>query len=236
MAFQAIQYRDRWAILEKGQASSAVGDNSLLVPEAKKTVLATIYLPLPSDFASAVAPQWTVQDVPITSAAVEAFSDATAKDAWNARLTELKRFSQNMTAYFTSAYQQKFTNNIANPKKQAFFQGIEPREFTFSWTFSPTSSVEAATITNIVQTFTKWSLPSIGTPNDPYFNFPCEFMITVFKAVGFPVFNESLVITSVNHNPAPAGMQLLTDGHSVQTGLSITMRETTIRTNEFPGV
>ena len=123
----------------------------------------------------------------------------------------------------------------ANPKKQAFFNGIEPRTFSFNYTFAPQSEAEANTIQSIIKQFTVNSLPSTDGVNDILFNFPAEYLISFENVKGFPIIS-SCVCTGVATNYSPSTMQLLKSGHTVQIGLSLSFTETDVRTSEDPGV
>ena len=220
--FNLIKFRDRWNIKDKSDGSSPIA----VVASDQKITIANITLPLPQDVQSTVAPQWDMMDSKILSGVMDIFKNGLLNnDTWN-----------NLVAIVTPTIQQKIYQNTANPKKQAFFQGIDPRDFTFSWVLTPQSKEEAFTVRNIVGCFTVNSLPDIKSSDQAFFLFPCEYMIQFAGVTGFPQFPESLVCTGVAVNYTPNGLELTTDGHAVSTTLTLAFKETTIRTQGSPGI
>lgn len=235
VSFRAIKFRDRWALLENNASSAGVADK----PQ-QKDILGDIHLPLPQDFQNSVAPQWEIADSQILAAGEQVYKALTSGAIIRNAIAGAPALRNELGAIFAGGISKKIRFQTANPKKQAFFGGIEPRSFAFNYSFSPQSLKEAQLIENIIKQFTIHSLPELTSPGDAFFNFPSEFLISFNNTKGFPILskgNNSCVCTSVSTNYSQAGiMQLLQSGHVVQIGLSLTFTETTIRTKQDPGI
>lgn len=229
--FQIIKFRDRWALMEDNDKSAKLADIA-----SQKDILGTINLPLPQDFQNSVAPQWEIADSQVIAAGEDLYKKLMSGNVLGA----IQNSGPNLRAILFGGISKKIQFQTANPKKQAFFGGIEPRTFAFNYTFSPQSEAEAIIIESIIREFTKHSLPELNGPGDAYFNFPSEYLITFHGTKGFPILDKgtnSCVCTSVSTNYTSSGvMQLLRSGHVVQIGLALTFTETTVRTKTDPGV
>lgn len=66
---------------------------------------------------------------------------------------------------------------IPNPQLQLLYKGIGLREFQFEFIFTPTSSQEADSVNQIINTFLYYSLPEISGPESMYYKPPQVFKI-----------------------------------------------------------
>lgn len=237
ISFTFIKYQDPFVITRSGLNSSTI------TPQTAKAQPAgpTIYLPLPAEFQTGVNPEWQIADTKVASGALQAVQDYnnSGVSAGDTATNILNNALAIINAPGANAIGGAAPNNIfnaANPKKQALFQGIQPRSFSFNWTFSPQSPQEAVMIATIARQFTKMSLPSLSSTDASFFGFPAECKIAFSKNVlSFPKIS-SCVCNSVSINLSPAGMQLLSTGHPIQTGISLSFTETDLRTQESPGI
>jgi hypothetical protein len=230
MLFTLIKFRDRWSVVDNQGASAKLNPQAVI---ASSTTIATIALPMPQNIESTTAPQWNMEDGnQVLSAAIDTYNGIVDSKYASAYANAKK----NLAAILAPTLEQKINGNVANPKKQAFFQGIDAREFAFSWALTPQSAQEATTLNSIIQTFTKNSLPDITDPSQAFFTFPCEYIIQLVGVSGFPVFPESLVCTGVVSNYTSNGFEITTGGSALTTTLTLAFKETTIRTQTNPGI
>jgi len=197
---------------------------------------AFITLPLPADFTNAIMPIWSVQETVGSGVIADATAIVVPAPGVGRADEAIKTAAAAVGIGLHSIGFQRWRGQTLNPKKQAFFGGIDTREFTFSWTFSPKSKDEAVMLENIIREFTIQSLPDIHDFTTTWFDLPSECKIRIGNVAGFPIFQDPLVVTSVQTNYSPATMQFLESGHTVQIGLTITVKETAIRTQSSPGV
>lgn len=183
-----------------------------------------VFLPLPSSLNASWTPNWEMTDTRFLSAMTDANSG--------------REMLQNGIAYVGSLLlervQQVMAARVPNPRKQALFNGIEPRTFSFSWILSPQSEREANTIQAIVKEFAKYSLPKL-VANGSQFEFPAEFEISFHNIEGAPKL-ASCVCTGVSCDLGPSSIQLLNSGHTIQTALTLSFMETELRTQDSPGI
>jgi hypothetical protein len=126
----------------------------------------------------------------------------------------------------------------SNPFKEQTFQGVGFRPFEFSFVFNARSQTEVNTIRKIINTFRKFSKPSLESPESAIFNYPAEFQIeflTLFQD-GWTD-NEYLprlkqcVCKSVNTNFTTAGWKSFEEGAPTTITLQLGFEETDIITN-----
>lgn len=119
-----------------------------------------------------------------------------------------------------------------NPQVQLVFQGIDFRQYSMSFVFSPNSKEEAQNIQNIIKTFRAWSLPQVVPDTKGMFYKPPAVFDITFISNGRQ--NKKInkikqsVITSVDVNYAPNGWAAHTDGTPVQTTMTLQFRETVL--------
>ena len=233
MSFQFIEYRSRWALLERsGKNTAKIQDQA-----AEKKLKQAIYLPLPQELSATAAPVWEMQDSRLLAGALSHNTFGSLEGLSDTIGGIMANMAINMIPDIAKQAAGGAFGLAINPKKQMFFQGIDARDFSFSWTLSPKSSDEADKIQDIIYKFTSCALPGLADgPNSTYFDFPYECIITFHNTKGFPQFSESLVCTGVQTSYAPGGMQLLADDHAAHIHLALSFKETTIRSQQDPGV
>ena len=211
----------------------------------------SIALPITQHVSNALGIGWRMEEMPGTQALLGALNQTTINSANNTpdgwddykgifngikdQVTK-GQYWQSIAASQASDLLKKTVGMIANPKKQALFDGVAPREFTFEHIFTPKNLKEAQTVEQIISMFTVHSLPSIDTASgNLLFDFPEEFIISFHGVQGFPKLSPC-VCTGVVTNYTPSSLQLLEDGHAVQIVLALQFVETTIRTQQYPGI
>lgn len=231
--FDIIKFRNRTFVTDNSNASSSVAqiaDNVSINATTSDTIhrLDSVYLPLPNDIQNNYSLSWEMSDLRGTKALVDLFS----ADGLSGAASSLYN---NVPGLLFDKLAKVATAQTPNPKKQALFNGIEPRTFSFNWMFAPQSLREAEQIDRIVGVLTRHSLPSLETENSAFFQFPSEFIIEYHNVVGFPK-SSTCVCTGVNINKSPNSVQLLQSGHTVQTQLSMTFLETELLRKQKPGL
>lgn len=124
---------------------------------------------------------------------------------------------------------------VFNPQKQILFKGVEFRNFTMSFTFTPYSAAEAQQVKKIIEKFRMYAAPkrnsqfdSAGNQSNMFWVPPAIFEIE-FRMSGQT--NDKLpklkdcVIESIDVNYAPNGWTAHTDGAPVQTTMTIEFKE-----------
>jgi hypothetical protein len=116
-----------------------------------------------------------------------------------------------------------------NPQLQVLFQGINFREFTLAFTFTPYSKDEAIMVEKIVKTFKKNSAPRIVQGVGGMFFIPPASFGLDFKFNGQTNKHinkvQNSVITNIDVNYTPNGWSAHDDGVPVQTTLSLSFKE-----------
>lgn len=197
--------------------------------------LSNIFLPLPENLQNTYSPQWNMEDMIILNGIRDTIDALAGGDIGQA----IKSGAGGVLAAASSnnggLLSQKIGALTPNPKKQALFTGIEPRNFVFEYVFSAQSKQEAEVIEGIVKTLNRYSLPSLEDPRDAFYKFPAEFSIKFHNVKGFPDISWC-VCKGISTNYAPGSMQILESGHAIQIGLTMTFEETSLRTQEDMGL
>jgi len=122
---------------------------------------------------------------------------------------------------------------VFNPQKQVLFQGVEFRQFSMSFTFTPYSQAEAEQIKQIIQKFRMYAAPKRNESlNKNMFWVPPALFEIDFRMNG--THNKHLpklqkcVINNIDVNYAPNGWTTHTDGAPVQTILTLEFQETSL--------
>lgn len=217
-----------------------------VTPPSKGTSKSTIMIPIPQSVQNSLTMNWEMADFAGGKAALGLLKGVEGsighamsggESLFQALGPTAAAFETATLAASTSALSgllQRAVNVIANPKKQAFFNGVEPRHFQFDWVFTPTTVQEATTIQTIISTMTKYALPELAA-DSLLFNFPMEFWMTFHGTTGFPTI-DPMVCVGLTTNYTPNMLQLLTSGHAVQIIVSAAFLETTIKTQQRPGI
>lgn len=231
MSFEIIKFRTRNFIKDEDASSGkpiTTVDPSGKISEQPPVVLNTVYLPLPDNIQNNYQPSWEMTSLRTIEGIREV---ARANDVEEGALTLLK------TAYSLSLgdLNRRLFSQTPNPKKQALFNGIEPRSFQWSWTFIPYSEQESKVIEDVIRTFATNSLPDIEKSSDIFFDFPAEFGIKFKNTKGLPVL-DYCVCQGVNVSYSQSNTQLMQDGRASQITLSLSFLETSLRTKTKPGL
>lgn len=129
----------------------------------------------------------------------------------------------------------------SNPFKEQTFQGVGFRPFEFSFVFNARSQSEVLTIKDIINTFRKYSKPSLDSPDSAIFRYPGEFIIefkTLDHEIGTWYDNEYLprlkhcICKSVNTNFTTAGWKSFEEGAPTTITLQLGFEEIDIITAE----
>lgn len=226
VSFRIVKFRDRNVIRDssKPESSTFVVNG----PNARDRVdtLDWVHLPLPMSMQNNYSPNWEMADMRLIEAARDALN-APDKMAGAGVLFDFGH------AVIAGDLTKKLAFKTPNPKKQALFNGIDPRNFTFSWQFTPQTERESEQIQEIIRTFVSNALPEKA--NESFFNFPAEFLISFTNVKGYPKLSYC-VCTGVATDLTPQSLQLLRSGHPVSVGFSLSFMETDLRTKERPGI
>ena len=127
----------------------------------------------------------------------------------------------------------------SNPFKEQTFQGIGFRPFEFSFVFNARSQSEVNTIRKIINSFRKYSKPSLDSPESAIFRYPGEFQIEFLTIhQGGLIENEYLpklkrcICKSVNTNFTTAGWRSFEEGAPTTITLQLGFEEVDIITSE----
>jgi hypothetical protein len=118
---------------------------------------------------------------------------------------------------------------VFNPQQQLLFQGIDFREFTLSFTFTPFSKQEAEQVQKIIRMFRENAAPTAVKAAAGFFWEPpsavdIKFMFNNGENLKVNKVTRS-VITSVDVNYAPNGWSAHNDGNPVQTTMTLAFKE-----------
>ena len=125
----------------------------------------------------------------------------------------------------------KMQGKSVNPHWELFFEGVQPRTFTFDFKMSPRNQTEAETIKNIIRLFQMYSAPASSVDGSArYWGYPSLFQIQYWNS-------EKL------HRIKPCALQNITvnytgsgdnhtfyDGHPIQTDMTLTFMESELLT------
>lgn len=231
MSFDIIKFRDRNFIKDSAPSSSGKPDtvNPIVkLSDQPPTVLNTVYLPLPDNVQNNYSPSWEMTDLRF----VQGIRELAAA---NGVLEGAMALVGTIYSYTLGDLNKKVFSQTPNPKKQAIFQGIEPRYFSWQWTFLPYSQQESEVVENIIKAFTENSLPDLESSASTFFDFPSEYAISFRNVKGFPT-PGYCVCNGVNVSYSQSNTQIMEDGHASQITLSLSFMETDLRTKRKPGL
>ena len=128
---------------------------------------------------------------------------------------------------------------IANPKQALFFQGVDLKRHTFSWTMAPTSQDESNTIMEITNLVRRNSLPSytnLGQLKRAILNYPSTVDIYFFGIEqAYFMYYKTCMIDNLDFNYTSQGMAVLRGGKPAVVTMSMSLREMDIHTAEDYG-
>lgn len=228
LKIQMVKYRERNFEYD--------GEGNITDISPNRELLNSVVLPLPENVSNTYNMNWEMANLQGVKFLEDIFSNNSIKDA-----IVSSGARDNLTAILFGQFSKIISQKTPNPKKQALFNGIDPRTFSFSFTFAPQSLREAEQLQKVIKELTVASLPSLETEEGEddssaaFFKFPAEFEITFGNVAGFPKLS-SCVCTSIATNYSPTQIQLLESGHSVQTTLTLTFLETELLRKTKPGL
>lgn len=257
MSFKAVKYFDPRFIVDRNAISSAtlrdtegnikniqaaiagVLSGVATTDTRKREHYGTVFLPLPEGLSNSISPSWDMANQQLLAIAAEGVKGLASQGSGAISTGVIAKigFDYAATQIRQTDVFRGSTASTPNPKKQALFNGIDPRSFSWSWTLIPHSQQEAEQILNIIRFFTENSLPSLDNPNGAFFDFPNEFIIEFDSSLkGFPKIKDC-VCTGVSTQFSQGGsIQLLESGHPVQTTISLSFTETQLLTKQNPGI
>lgn len=190
----------------------------------------TIVLSLPQELSNSYKPEWEMAD--------QIFINDITRAVQNTGMN-IGSFASAAKHFTTSLLFGPMTKAaqmaVTNPKKQALFNGIEPRSFTFNYVLIAQNLHEAETIEKIIKTFIKYSLPKKSNANADFFLFPYEYEIRFKNVSGFPII-KNCICNGVSTNYGVESIQLLKSNHVTEIGISLDFTEIDLRTFDEPGI
>ena len=248
VAIQPIKYRHQNKVLDFDALDSITGETIRnAAPKAefnlnpKRTPGGdSFYLPLPTTVSNSYSPSWEMADTIWTSWLTETAANiAPAKGKGLEGLQMVGGAIKDaggraIDIALGGKFSQVFAGRVINPKKQALFNGIDPRSFAFDYTFSPQSLHEAELLERMIRSLVRYTLPK-ESASRVFYEFPYEFELTFYNVAGYPKISPC-VCTSISTNYSPGQLQLLQSGHPVQITLNMVFLETSLRTRDDPGI
>lgn len=124
---------------------------------------------------------------------------------------------------------QKTSGTAVNPKKESLFRGVDFRNFTFTYTFSPRSQEESTAIKNIINELKLHMMPEPKANNPLLLIYPSEFDIKFYNGGkendNIPKIG-TCVLTDLSISYSPQGQfNTFKDGTPTQTNVTMTFRE-----------
>ena len=123
-----------------------------------------------------------------------------------------------------------------NPQQQMLFDGIDFRPYQMSFTFTPYSKQEAATVAKIIKMFKMHAAPRLAEGTAGMFfvppsTFNLDFLFNGKRNPNVGRVAES-VIESIDVNYSPNGYSTFGDGAPIQTTLTLNFKEIELITRE----
>ena len=249
-----VEFRDRTFITDTGPDESSsiedsVSDNfeettgidindltggptrSFSVVKPGKIIdVGTVYLPLPTGLQNQYAIGWEMADMQLIESIKDAFNN---QDGF---IGGLGNIGTGIASTLYGDIARRFTGSAPNPRKQAIFQSMEPRTFSFQYSFNPRSESEARDLQRILRSLKAFSLPS-ETQWRAFYDFPVEFKIQ-FGNVDKDSFPDPAycVCTGITSNMDTEGrIQIMSDGRPATVNFSMEFLETELKTRQNPG-
>ena len=147
----------------------------------------------------------------------------------------IDQLARNSGSEFTNAViiGEQGAGAAINPGMSAYFQGINFRSFSFTWTLAPKTEGESKTIRNIINTFKARSLPTFSGTTSLLFNYPAVVKPSFYlsnldpKGLGITAFKQC-AIRDVTARFSPQGEApsfYSTSAAPVFISLSISLQE-----------
>lgn len=129
--------------------------------------------------------------------------------------------------------------NTVNPKSSLFFEGVNLKQFDFSWTLAPTESAESNRIRDIITTIRRNILPTYGSAvglNKVLLNYPSTvdiFFLGIDDSYFFKY--KTCMVQQFQNNYTPNGLAIVTGGKPAMVSMNMTLMEMDIHTSEDYG-
>lgn len=121
---------------------------------------------------------------------------------------------------------------VRNPHTTAAFNGVGLKTYNFEWRVSPRSEEEGERLLQILNTIRQRSHPDFNQTVGSYaLDYPDLVKVTFVNTKGLPEVDFSFV-ENFSVSSFPQGPAFFKDGLPVETGFSIQLRETDIRTRK----
>lgn len=128
---------------------------------------------------------------------------------------------------------------MSNPKQALYFQGVDLKRHTFSWTMAPTSPGESDTIRDITNIVRRNSLPSytdVGPLKRAILNYPSTVDIYFFGIEqDYFLYYRTCMIDSLDFDYTSQGMTVLRGGKPAVVTMRMSLKEMDIHTAEDYG-
>ncbi len=119
-----------------------------------------------------------------------------------------------------------------NPHWELFFEGVDPRSFTFEFKMSPKNATEANAIQAICRLFKIHAAPGTAKEKTRYWTYPSYFEIEYWNADQVHKIKPcALTNIQINHS-ATGTNHTFYDGFPIQTDLSLTFMESVLLTRD----
>ncbi|HIA11314.1 MAG TPA: hypothetical protein EYO59_00045 [Chromatiaceae bacterium] len=119
-----------------------------------------------------------------------------------------------------------------NPHWELFFEGVNPRSFTFDFKMSPKNATEAQAIQAICRTFKINAAPGTNKDSTRYWTYPHYFEIEYWNADQVHKI-KPCALTQISINYTATGTNhTFYDGYPIQTDLSLTFMESVLLTRD----
>lgn len=129
--------------------------------------------------------------------------------------------------------------NTVNPKASLYFEGVNLKQFDFSWTLAPTESAESDRIRDITNTIKRHVLPTYGNAiglNKVLLNYPSTVDI-FFLGVedSYFMYFKRCMVQQFTANYTPNGLAFVSGGKPAMVNINMTLMEMDIHTAEDYG-
>lgn len=129
--------------------------------------------------------------------------------------------------------------NTLNPKASLYFDGVNLKQPTFSWTLAPTEESESETIKTITDTIKQKSLPTYGSGvglQRAILNYPSTVDIFFFGIQQeYFVFYKTCMVQQFTVNYTPSGLAFVKGGKPAIINMTMGLMEMDIHTAEDYG-
>lgn len=129
--------------------------------------------------------------------------------------------AQNQTTAIT-----QFIGSVPNPHLATIFNGVNMRQFSFEWTFSPRNEKESRDLEVLIEQIKANSLPAFSTLGTAVLQYPflCFVELQPWASNGDPLIDyKPALITNVSINRSPNGIPSFFEGTNLPTFIHLTL-------------